>query len=38
MFDAAWHRELTPAQRERIAAMSEHGDHGADEGGHDDHH
>jgi hypothetical protein len=38
MFDAAWRRELTPSQRERIAAMSEHGDHRPENGGHDGHH
>ena len=38
MFDEAWRRELTPVQRERIAAMSEHGDHMARPQGHDAHH
>lgn len=38
MFDAAWRRELTPAQRQRIAAMSEHGDHGAEGQDHTSHH
>jgi hypothetical protein len=38
MFDAAWRRELSLAQRERIAAMSEHGDHRPEKDDHDGHH
>lgn len=48
-FDAAWERILTPAQKARVAAMSEHGsdghgaghdmrgDNGIDHGSHDEH-
>lgn len=36
-FDASWNANLTPVQRARIDAMSEHGDHDGHGGGHDAH-
>ena len=38
-YDAAWNRVLTPAQKARVAAMSEHGSdgHGSDHHGGEHH-